>query len=596
MLVILGIVGAPVLAQMKKLPKRPRRQAPPPIENLMPVTQEMLLNPSPDDWLMFSRTYDAQRFSPLDQINRQNVNRLSMVWTRGLADGTSEGIPIVHQGVFYTLDSANGVSALDATDGKLLWEYRRNIADLPEVGISTLNNLAIYDDFIFYSAPDGYLVALDSSTGGMRWETWAGPVRHSSGLMVAEGKVFTGRGGAKSRTDCYIAAYDAKTGKEEWRFHASPASDEPGGDTWGDLAEETRAASIWGLPGTYDPACGLIYWGIANPLPSSRLKRHGRLDAVANASPAELYTNSTVALKADNGELVWYYQHLPGDDWGSDHSYERMLLRTPLTPERRFLRWIHPGIEKDDVKDIILSVGEPGGIWALDRVTGQFLWSTPFPHRIPEFYLSKIDARTGQTYINEYQLLSKPGDRSVICYFNARSPWPPAYNPNTNSVYIPYIDSCIDITEDGRRLSVPIPGSEQAGANRSLRELSILENPISFTAFAKLNVATGEIQQFDVGPAPGNGAMLATAGNLVFWGDLNRRFKAFDAKTGKILWESILGGTISVSNITYAVDGKQYIAVLTGGSRATSALLQKAPQFKPPLDHHAIYVFALEKD
>ncbi|MEJ2245879.1 MAG: hypothetical protein P8Y80_07365 [Acidobacteriota bacterium] len=328
-----------------------------------------------------------------------------------------------------------------------------------------------------------------------------------------------------------------------------------------------------------------------------RGKRCGNsADAVANSAPAELYTNSTVALKADNGELVWYYQHLPGDDWGADHSYERILLSTPLKPERRFLRWINPDIARDEVKDIIISVGEPGGMWALDRVTGQFLWGTPFPHRIPEFYLSKIDARTGQTYLNEYQLLSEPGDRTVVCYFNTRSPWPPAYNPKTNSLYIPYIDSCLDITEGGRRLSVPIPGSEQAGANRSLRQLSILDDPIPFTALAKLNVATGEIQQFDTGPAPGNGAILATAGDLVFWGDLNRRFKAFDAETGKILWEAILGGTVSVSNITYAVKGKQYIAVFTGDSRGASALLQKTPQFKPPLDHHGIYVFALEQD
>jgi len=595
-LAVFGILASPALAQMKKLPKPPTRQDAPPIENFTAVTHQMLLNPNPGDWLMFSRTYDAQRYSPLDQVNRQNVNRLRQVWTRGLAAGTSEGIPIVCQGVMYTLNSANAVQALDATNGKLLWEYRRNTTDLPEDGISSLNNLAIYEDLVFYSAPDGYLVALDASTGSMRWETQAGPMQHSSGLMVIEGKVLTGRGGEGSRANCYIAAYDAKTGKEVWKFHATPAPDEPGGDTWGGLPEESRTASIWGLPGTYDSGRGLLYWGIANPMPSSRLERHGKPDAVANSAPAELYSNSTVALKADSGELVWYYQHLPGDDWGADHSYERILLSTSMKPERRFLRWINPGVVRDEIKDIIMSVGEPGGMWALDRATGQFLWGTPFPHRIPEFYLSKIDARTGQTYLNEYQLLDQPGDRRVVCYFNARSPWPPAYNPSTNSLYIPYIDSCLDITEGGRRLSVPIPGSEQAGANRSLRELSILDDPIPFTALAKLSVATGEIQRFDTGPAPGNGAMLATAGNLVFWGDLNRRFKAFDAETGKILWETILGGTVSVSNITYAVKGKQYIAVLTGESRANSALLQKTPQFKPPLDHSAIYVFALEQD
>lgn len=596
MLAVFGILALPALPQVKRLPKRPTRETAPKIENFTPVTQQMLLNPSPDDWLMFSRTYDAQRYSPLDQINRKNVNRLRQVWTRGLAAGTSEGIPIVYQGVMYTLDSANAVQALDAANGKLLWECRRNTNAPSEDGVSNLNNLAIYENFLFYSAPDGYLVALDASTGKMQWETRAGPLQHSSGLMVVEGKVITGRAGKGSRADCYIAAYDVKTGKEVWRFHVSPAPDEPGGDTWGDLPEDRRTASIWGLPGTYDPRLGIIYWGIANPMPSSRLERHGRPDAVSNSAPSELYTNSTVALKAENGELVWYYQHLPGDDWGGDHSYERILLRTSMKPERRFLRWIHPGISKDEFRDVILAVGEPGGVWALDRITGQFIWGTPFPHRIPEFYLSKIDARTGRTYLNEYQLMNESGNRRVVCYFNSRSPWPPAYSPQTDSIYIPYIDSCLDITQGGRRISVPIPGSEQAGANRSLRELSILDDPISFTGLAKMNIVTGEIVRFDAGPAPGNGAVLATAGDLVFWGDLNRRFKAFDADTGRILWEAILGGTVSVSNITYAVGGKQYIAVLTGDSRAIPDLLQKTPQFKPPLGHNAIYVFALEQD
>ena len=595
-LTVLGILAPPVLAQMKKLPKFPVRQASPPIKNYTPVTRKMLLNPGPDDWLMFSRTYDAQRFSPLDQINRRNVNQLRMVWTRGLAPGTTEGIPLVHGGVMYVLDGSNSVQALDAANGKLLWEYSRKISDPPEDDVSSLNNLAMYEDLVFYSAPDGYLVALDAATGSMRWETETGPVRHSSGLLVVEGKVLSGRGGGDSRSDCRIVAYDAKTGKEVWKFHPTAAPDEPGGDTWGDLPEERRSASIWGLPGTYDSARGLLYWGISSPIPSSRLERHGKSDAVPNAAPAELYTNSTVALKAETGELVWYYQHLPGDDWGTDLSYERVLLSTPFKPERRFLRWINPDIARNEVKDAIIAVGEPGGMWALDRLTGQFLWATPFPHRIPEFYLSKVDARTGRTHLNEYQLLSEPGDRHVVCYFNTRSPWPPAYNPGTNSLYIPYIDSCLDITQGGRQLSVPIPGSEQAGANRSIRELSILENPISFTAVAKLNVATGEIKRFDTGPAPGNGAMLATAGDLVFWGDLNRRFKAFDADSGKILWESILGGTVSVSTITYAVKEKQYVAVLAGDSRGSSRLLQKTPQFKPPLDHHAIYVFALEPE
>jgi alcohol dehydrogenase (cytochrome c) len=588
------ILASTALAQIKRIPKRSATEVVPKIENFVHVTQQMLLNPSPDDWLMYSRTYDAQRYSPLDQINRQNVDQLRLVWTRGLAPDTVESIPIVYRGVMYTLESVNSVQALDAADGTLLWEYRRDTMDLSEDGIPILKNLAIYEDLVFFYSQDGYLVALDAASGLLRWETHVGPVKHSSGLIVVDGKVLAGHADENSRTKCYIAAYDAKTGEEVWRFHVAPTSDEPGGDTWGDLPEDKRTVSVWGLPGTYDPARGILYWGIANPMPSSRLERHGRSDAVPNSAPSELYTNSTVALKVDNGELVWHYQHLPGDDWGVDHSYERILLNSPMESERRFLRWINPDVSRGEEKDILLAVGEPGGMWALDRVTGQFIWGNPFPHRIPEYYLSKIDARTGQTYLNEYQLLNEPGHRRVVCYFNSRSPWPPAYIPETNTLYIPYIDSCLDISQGGRRLSVPIPGSEQAGANRSLRELSILEEPIPFTGLARLDVATGEIERFNPGSAPGNGALLATAGNLVFWGDLDRRFKAFDSETGDILWEGILGGTVSVSNITYAVNGKQYIAVLTGDSRATPDLLQKAPQFKPPLGHHAIYVFALE--
>jgi len=212
---------------------------------------------------------------------------------------------------------------------------------------------------------------------------------------------------------------------------------------------------------------------------------------------------------------------------------------------------------------------------------------------VPEFFLRKVDAQTGRTYLNEDLLLKKPDDRHVVCYFNSRSPWPPAYNPATNYLYIPYIESCQDITQGGKRLSVPLPGSEQAGSNRSIRELSILAQPISFTGLAKVDMATGEISRIDTGPAPGNGAMLATGGNLVFWGDLNRGFRAFDGETGKILWESILGGTVSVSTITYEVKGKQFIAVMTGDTLAAAVLLKKTPQFKPPLGHKAIYAFSL---
>lgn len=560
------------------------------VQNFSPVTHEMLLKPSPNDWLMLSRTYDEQRFSPLNQINRQNVDQLRTVWERGMPPGTQETIPIVYRGVMYVVNPGAVVQALDATNGNLLWEYRRKFGE-GRAALGTTartKSLAIFEDLIFYTAPDGYLVALDARTGTLRWETKVhdneSGAQHTSAPIVVEGKVITGRA-CRSRESCFIAAHDARTGKEVWRFYTAPAPGEPGGDSWGNVPVEKRNGSTWGLPGSYDPVRNLIYWGVANPNPYPRMTRHGSADGVSRSAPADLYTNSTVALNANTGKLAWYYQHLPGDDWDSDHTHERILLRTPINPDPKEVKWINPRIPRGQERDISVSVGEPGGIWALDRATGEFLWATPFPYDVPEFHISHIDVETGKTYLNWDKVFKKDGDRSTICFHNTRGYWPTAYHPGTNSLYIPFADACLDMqakadspTGYGIRVGVPRPGYD----------------PAKFAGVAKVNMATGQIQRFYTAPVPGNGAMLATAGSLIFWGDLDRRFRAFDADTGKVLWETILGGIIQMSTITYAVNGRQYVAVLTGdGQSATSNLLREVPTLKPPRGHNAIYVFAL---
>jgi alcohol dehydrogenase (cytochrome c) len=559
--IISGGIAAEALAQVK---------------NFTPVTREMLLNPSPDDWLMFSRTYDNQRFSPLDQINGQNVDQLRMEWVRGIPPGVQEIIPIVQ--------------ALDATNGDLLWEYRRTLPDdLSDfiANVGRARTVAIYEDLIFYSAPDGYVVALDARTGELRWEArvqdYTTGTQHTTGPIVVEGKVITGRSCVNER--CFIVANDARTGQELWRFFTAPGPDEPGGDTWGNLPVEKRITSPWGLPGSYDPVRKLIYWGTANLKPHTRIKRHGEnMDAIPLSTPAELYSNSTVALDPDTGKLVWYFQHIPGDDWDADHTQERILFRTTVEPDPRAVRWINPQIPHGQERDIVVSVGEPGGLWVLDRNQGQFLWTTPFPYDTPDFHISDIDVETGQTFINRELILRKDGEKHLICYYNTKGYWPMAYHPGKNSLYIPYFDVCVDRTGNLQslnghlRTSVPRPGSD----------------PNALAGIAKVNMATGQIQRIYTAPVPGNGAILATAGDLIFWGDLNRRFRALDAESGKILWETILGGVIQTSTITYSVNGRQYVAVLTGdGTSGTSGPLGMLPEIHPPRGHNAIYVFAL---
>jgi len=578
------------------------------VRNFAPVTQAMLLNPSPDDWLMYSRTYDAQRYSPLNQINKQNVGRITQAWTKPLAAGPIEIIPIVHGGVMYVavpvqVDgmTRTAVQALDATNGNLIWEYMR-----PTGGASRSKTLGIFEDLIIFAAPDNFIVALDAGTGKMRWETMStGGL--TSGTIVFGDKVLSGRTCNGARANCYIAAHDARTGKEVWRFYTAAGSDDPTGDaSWGGAPEATRTASTWGLGGSFDPVRKMIYWGVANPTPNTRAARHGgNIEAIPKTAPADLYSNSTLALNVDTGKLSWYYQHLPGDDWDQDYTNERILLRTKVSPDAKFLKWINPDIPRGQERDVVVNVGEGGGIFALDRATGQFLWANPFPYDDPNFLISSIDGRTGKTTINWDVVLKQPGERHVICAYNTKSYWPMSYHPGKNSLYIPYVDDCLDMTR-----AVPAPAGAEAaaaaGGGRGVRGADGSQperrtgvrrpgsDPEKYGGIAKVNVATGEIQRFYEGSVPGNGATLATAGDLVFWGDLNQKFRAFDADNGKILWETTLGGPIQNSTITYRVNGKQYVAVVTGLGALTANIFPRAGvNGINPQRNNAIHVFAL---
>ncbi len=471
-----------------------------------PVTRDMLVNPPPGDWLMLNRTYDEQRFSPLDQINRGNVSQLKMAWTRGLTTGTQETTPIVAQGVMYVISPSAGVLALNATNGDLIWEYWREtpkeMADVIGGPMrARTKGLAIFEDLVLYDAPDGVLVALDAKTGKVRWETkvhdYKDQTQSTSAPIVADGKVITGRT-CEKRVGCFIAAHDAKTGKELWKFYNTPAPGEPGGDSWGNAPLERRIASSWGLPGSYDPVRKVLYWAISNPKPWTRWKRHGNIDAVPRSAPSELYSNSTVALDVETGKLVWYYQHLPGDDWDLDHIHERTLVRTTINPDPAAVKWINPNIPRGQERDVVVEVAEAGGIWVLDRATGQFLWATPFPLDVPDFHISHIDIDTGRTHINWDKVKKKDGDRILVCFHNTRSFWSTAYHPGKNSLYIPHHDACLDMTENhanpagfGPRRQVMRPGSD----------------PKKFASIAKVNlngrqyvaVMTGDAQSGTAG-------------------------------------------------------------------------------------------------
>ena len=640
-----------------------------------PITQDMLLNPSPDDWLMFSRTYDAQRFSPLRQITRQNVNQLRLAWSKPMTTGVVESIPLVHDGVMFAMTTgdtgaAGGVLwALDATSGKLLWEFRRG-------GARNSKSFALYDDMVFYPAADGSIVALDAKTGAIRWETPAvngGAL--TGGLVMAGDKVLSGRT-CTAQAGCYIAAHDAKTGKELWKFYTAAGKDDPLGDkSWGSAPVEGRRASTWGLTGSYDPERRLAIWGVANPVPNTRSVRHqGNSNDIGFSAPADLYSNSTVALDIETGKLKWYFQHLPGDDWDQDYTNERILLRTTVNPNPQAVKWIGGDVPRNQQRDVSVSVGEGGGLFMLDRTTGKFLWAIPFPYDAPNFLIKKIDP-DGTTWINDDVIVDRPGERHVICAYNTKSYWPMAYNPPRNSVYVQYVDNCLDMTSAVREgetavenkpvepqpnpvcagltpeeqkvalaMNPPVEapaatgaaapeagggraaggrgaaagggqrgggggGGQRAGggaagggrgggggttaAERRIAIRRAGSDPAKFSGIAKVNMETGQLTRFFETCAPTNGAVLTTAGDLVFFGDLAQKFRAMDADSGKVLWQTPLPGSIQNSTITYAVNGRQYVAVMAGRGAVTSGLITQANIQPPPQTNTGLYVFAL---
>ena len=551
------------------------------VKDYKPVTDDMLLNPPPGDWLQYSRTYDAWRYSPLKQINKKNVSQLHIAWVKGLPAGTTETIPIVHDGVMYLIAPGADVMAVDATDGDIIWQYHRDFKDPRLAGQERTKAIAIYKDMVYYTAPDGYVVALDATTGKVRWETYKTDTQNTSGAIVVDGKVISGGTCGRGRESCFIEADDADTGKELWRFYNVAAPGDPGYASWGGADNTNDTASTWGMPGNYDPVRKVIYWGIANPAPYERLARHGGdPDGTSRTAPADLYSNCTIALDPQTGKLIWYYQHLPADDWDTDHTHERTLVTTTYNPDPKAVKWYNTTVPIGSKHDIAAMVGESGIMFVLDRNDGKFLWAEPVPVDAPNLAISNIDSKTGLATINWDVVMKKPGDHHVICYWNGRSYWPTAYDPETNSLYTGYVDNCLDMTANG--------GS---GIRHGvLRDGSKMD---ALAGLAKIDLSTGEMLKFGVENAPGTGAVLATAGGLIFHGNINRRFSAYDAKTGEQLWQSILGGPISVSTITYEVNGKQYIAVITGDNLA-NGVLSRQSGVELTTGANAIYTFALQ--
>lgn len=369
-----------------------------------PVTDRMLIeaHEEPNDWLMWRRTYDLWGYSPLAQINKDNVNDLQMAWSIVMEPGLQEAAPLVHDGVMFLHHQGNLVQALDATTGDRIWEYFRL---LPEVTgryhnnqyLRTKNNIALYEDKVFLATSDAHLLALDAKTGQVIWETevddWSKGYSYTTGPVVAQGIVVTGMSGC-SMTEtpggCYITGHDANTGEELWRTHTIAQPGEYGDDTWNGVPLENRwGGTLWGSP-SYDPELDMFFIGTAMPIPYPEVVR-GSGDGDA------LYTNSTLALDRKTGEIVWYFQHLPRDNWDLDHPFERVLVDSVVDGEEKKL--------------VLGAFGKTGIVWFHERETGQFVRATETIFQ----NVQTIDPRTGEPKANPDLVLDELGVTKFVC-------------------------------------------------------------------------------------------------------------------------------------------------------------------------------------
>ena len=542
------------------------------VKDFRPVTETMLRNPAPGDWLNWRRTDNAWGYSPLDQINRQNVNQLQLAWSWAMDDtGAGEAQPLAYDGVLYLPNPRGVIQALDGATGDLLWEYRPQAAPgsaLGGEGRGVQRNIALYGDKIFAATNDAHIVAVDARTGKLVWDTRVADARlgytYTSGPIVVRGKVIAGiTGCTRYKEDvCFITGHDAATGKELWRTSTIARPGEPGGETWGDLPLTFRAGSDAWIAGSYDPEANLVYWGTAQAKPWARAVRGTDGDA--------LYTNSTLALDPDTGTMKWYYQHLPGETQDMDEVFESILVDV--------------GGRKS-----LFKMGKLGILWQLDRTNGRFIRATDLGYQ----NIVQVNRETGKvTYLPD--MIPQIGTEVDMCPSTAGfKDWRAmAFSPQTNAFYIPMNLNC------EKAVFGPVEKVVGGGGVGPVQRTDYKhpESGGNLGEFLAMDIRTGKVLWRHRTPSPSNTAALATAGGLVFGGDWDRHMYAYDAATGKILWQTRLPTSAQGFPITYLAKGKQYIAMpagVGGGSWSTLIPAKLAPEIRRPNSGNALLVFAL---
>jgi alcohol dehydrogenase (cytochrome c) len=576
-------------------PQPPPAQAPPPqaqpapgakpqaaidsplLRNYSVVTKARLLKPEDRNWLQIRRTYDGWGYSPLEEIKPSNVSRLKLVWSAKTDEqGAHQAPPLINNGVMFISTPNNQVAAYDAVKGTLLWRYKRVRPATAFVAHPSNRGLALYNDKVYYGAGEAVVVALDAKTGK---EVWAKEVYDNSyryyitmAPLAADGKILIGASGGEFGVRGYIAALDPETGNELWRAYTVPAPGEPGSETWpkGDQWK-TGGASVW-VTGNYDPETNLAFFGTGNGGPWMGDQRPGD----------NLYVASTVAIDAATGRIKGHFQYNPNESWDWDEVSPPLLIDF-----RRNGRTIKG----------LVNASRSGYLWFLERTSGaiRFVDGKPYVHQ--NVYRS-LDPQTGRPDVDPDK---KPGTGKEAQYcpgLHGGKNWPPAaYSPRTRMIYIPANNNLCSTMA-----GVPVTYQKGQGFTGSKFGGTQLRPGADHVGEVQAwNVDTGQKVWTHTYRMANWGPLLATGGGLVFGGGTpDQKFRAFDAATGKLLWETETSSGVEGPPSSFEVGGKQYIAVLTGWGADASGMGATVARFFPDDNPKttavggAVYVFAVD--
>ena len=505
----------------------------------------------PHEWLTYSGSYDSQRHSRLDQINRRNISQLRVEWERQLSTSVEkvETTPIVRGSTMFITEPPDSVLALDATTGRVLWQYTHDLpAHIPLCCGPVNRGVALLGNRVYVGTLDAHLIALDAATGRVVWDVVVAD--YSKGFSITgaplalKDMVLTGVGGGEFGLRGFVDAYDAASGQRRWRFYTVPADGEPGSDTWSNGSNRAGGGPTW-LSGSYDPQLNLIYWGVGNPNPN--------FDGESRKGD-NLYTNSVVGLDADSGQLRWYFQFSPHDvhDWDS--------VQMPVLVD---------GVFGGSKRKLMLFANRNAFYYVLDRTTGEFLLGAPF---VKQTWADGLDAK-GRPRVRPESAPSRQGSVVYPSLTGGTNWWSPTYDPELGLLYVPTVN------QGG--IFYLWPNRPRGNEGFILGGLDTkIPNEDFVVAVKAIEATTGRIRwEYSRPPRKINGeligGLLSTAGGLIFGGDLDDFF-ALDAATGAELWRLPAGGRIAGAPMTYEVQGRQYIGVAAGRAIFSFALPRSA--------------------